>query len=42
VKAHFSDNELVTLTMLIVSINGWNRINVAFRTVHPVKEHKAA
>lgn len=42
VKAHFSPNEQVSLTMVIVSINGWNRLNVGFRTVHPVKEHKAA
>ncbi len=42
VKPHFSENELVTLTMAILSINGWNRLNVAFKTVHPVKEQKAA
>jgi len=36
VKAEFSEEEQVTLTLLIVAINGWNRINVGFRTVHPV------
>jgi AhpD family alkylhydroperoxidase len=30
--AHFSEEELVNLTMAIVSINGWNRLSVSFRT----------
>jgi AhpD family alkylhydroperoxidase len=32
VRQHFDDKELVDLTMAIVAINGWNRLNVAFRT----------
>jgi AhpD family alkylhydroperoxidase len=32
-RAQFSEQELVELTMAIIAINGWNRINVAFRTV---------
>jgi len=32
VRAEFSERELVELTMAIIAINGWNRINVAFRT----------
>jgi AhpD family alkylhydroperoxidase len=40
--AHFSDQERVTLTLLIVAINGWNRIQVGFRSVHPVKARQAA
>ena len=32
-KAHFSDEELVNLTMAIVTINGWNRLSIAFRAV---------
>lgn len=32
-QAQFSKQELVDLTMAIIAINGWNRINVAFRTV---------
>lgn len=36
VKAEFSEEEQVALTLLIVAINGWNRISVGFRTVHPV------
>lgn len=31
-RAQFSEAELVELTMAIIAINGWNRINVAFRT----------
>ena len=29
-KAHFTDEERVALTMAIVVINGWNRISVGF------------
>jgi len=29
---HFSEKELSTLTFLVMSINAWNRANVAFRT----------
>ena len=32
-RTHFSEEELVNLTLAIVAINGANRINVAFRTV---------
>ena len=28
----FSEPELIDLTMAIIAINGWNRLNVAFRT----------
>ena len=31
----FSPAELVRLTVLVVAINGWNRIAVSFRSVHP-------
>lgn len=41
-KAQFSEEEQVILTLLIVAINGWNRIQVGFRAVHPVDEHRAA
>jgi len=33
VRKHFRDAELVNLTLAIVAINGWNRLNIAFRTV---------
>ena len=36
VRAHFTEEEQVQLTLLIVTINGWNRIQVAFRALHPV------
>ncbi len=29
---HFDDAELANLTLAIIAINGWNRLNVAFRT----------
>ncbi|MBP7825538.1 MAG: carboxymuconolactone decarboxylase family protein [Verrucomicrobia bacterium] len=32
-RRHFSEKELVDLTLAIVAINGWNRLSVAFRTV---------
>jgi len=32
-KQQFTDAELVSLTMAIIAINGWNRLNVSFRTV---------
>ncbi len=31
-RRHFSEKELVDLTLAIIAINGWNRLNVAFRT----------
>lgn len=31
--AVFSQKELVDLTLAVVAINGWNRLNIAFRTV---------
>ena len=41
-KAQFSEEEQVKLTLLIVAINGWNRINVGFRSVHPIEQRRAA
>lgn len=32
-RRRFSEAELVDLTVAVVSINGWNRLNVALRTV---------
>ena len=42
VHAQFSDTELANLTMLIGTINAWNRIAIGFRAVHPVKVKVAA
>jgi AhpD family alkylhydroperoxidase len=42
VRAQFSEEEQVKLTLLIVAINGWNRINVGFRAVHAIEQRRAA
>lgn len=31
-RAQFSETELVNLTLAVIAINGWNRLNIAFRT----------
>ena len=36
--AQFTDAEKVKLSMLIVAINGWNRLSVGFRNIHPVDQ----
>jgi AhpD family alkylhydroperoxidase len=44
VRAHFTDEELVKLTLAIVAINGWNRFSVSFRSVaghHKPSTHAA-
>jgi len=45
-RAQFSEEELVNLTLAVVTINGWNRLNIAFRTVsgsyQPASAHSAA
>jgi len=38
-RAEFSEKELAQLTLSIVTINGWNRLNVAFRT--PAGDYKS-
>ena len=30
-REHFTEKELVDLTLIIVAINGWNRLNISFR-----------
>ncbi len=40
-REHFSDEEQVKLTLLIVAINGWNRIAVGFRRQHPAGSARA-
>jgi len=32
-RSQFSEEELVNLTLAIVAMKGWNRLNIAFRTV---------
>ena len=41
-QAHFSETEQVQLTLLIGSINVWNRLQVGFRAPHPVERHSVA
>lgn len=39
-REHFTDQELVDLTLLVGAINVWNRIAIGFRTVHPVADKR--
>ncbi|MFY9686614.1 MAG: carboxymuconolactone decarboxylase family protein [Pseudolabrys sp.] len=39
-RGEFSEQELAQLTLSIITINGWNRLNVAFRT--PAGNYKSA
>lgn len=32
-RSHFTEKELVDLTLAIAAINGWNRLSIAFRKV---------
>lgn len=41
VKKHFSEAEIVALTIAVVSINGWNRIAIATRAVPGIYQPKA-
>ena len=41
-RRHFSEEELVTLTVAVAAINAWNRIAISFRAVHPVRKAQAA
>ncbi|MGE5513297.1 MAG: carboxymuconolactone decarboxylase family protein [Bacteroidota bacterium] len=42
VRAQFSDEEMVNLTLAIVAINGWNRISVGFNVKHPAPAETVA
>jgi len=37
VSSQFSEEEIVKLTVLIGTINAWNRIAISFRAIHPSK-----
>jgi AhpD family alkylhydroperoxidase len=43
---HFTDEELADLTLGVVAINGWNRLNIAYRTTpgtyQPARQRAAA
>jgi len=32
-RVHFSEKELVNLTLAVVAINGWNRLSISLRAV---------
>jgi AhpD family alkylhydroperoxidase len=42
VRAQFSEAETVNLTMLIATINAWNRLAISFRAVPQVKAKAAS
>jgi len=42
VRAQFSEAETVNLTMVIATINAWNRLAISFRSVPPVKAKAAS
>ncbi len=42
VRQHFAEDELVKLTLLVTTINAWNRIAIGFRLVHLVKSANPA
>ena len=41
-RQHFSETELVNLTLCLAAINAWNRIAISFRVVHPTHWKGAA
>ena len=42
VRKHFSEAETVNLTMLIATINAWNRLAISFGAVPPVRAKAAS
>jgi AhpD family alkylhydroperoxidase len=42
VQAHLTEQEQVTLSLLIVAFNGCNRIQAGVRAVHPARQREAA
>lgn len=41
-RAHFSEEDCVNITVAISTINVWNRLAVGFRIPHPIDKAKAA
>ena len=41
-RPHFSEKEIVDLTVLVGMINLWNRVAIGFRSEFPASESKAA
>jgi AhpD family alkylhydroperoxidase len=42
VRKHFNEDELLNLSLAVVSINGWNRLAISFRAVPGTYQPKAA
>ena len=42
VRAQFTEEEVVNLTLAVVAINGWNRIAIGFALRYPVTAATAA
>jgi AhpD family alkylhydroperoxidase len=40
-RGSFTEDEMVELTLMINAINAWNRFQVGFRAVHPMKTKSA-
>lgn len=40
-QKHFSEQELVKLTVAVSMINTWNRLSVSFHSLHPVRRAPA-
>ena len=41
-RQHFSEEELMNLTMAVITINGWNRLAISFRSPEPGSYQPAA
>ena len=41
-RAHFSEEEAIALSIAIAMINAWNRLSIGFRAEHPADRAKAA
>lgn len=41
-RAQFSEEELVKLTMAVITINGWNRLAIAFRETPGIYQPKSS
>ncbi|RKH69214.1 carboxymuconolactone decarboxylase family protein [Corallococcus aberystwythensis] len=41
-KPHFTEEEIVKLTLMIAIINSWNRFAIGFRSIHPVTSRSEA
>jgi AhpD family alkylhydroperoxidase len=39
-RGQFSEEALVQLTLLVTTVNAWNRFAISFRSVHPVRRHQ--